>query len=102
MRGVTEFMIGAGALICVTAFGLSTCGKVEGATLRIVPVVPTVQGQREAGPYDPGPLVRHDSRPSSRVLHVLDADGAPPNGCPSPAFRVVSGPRAQRGCYGAP
>lgn len=74
---------------------------VKAATLRIVPIVPTVPGI-ERGPsggryYRARPLVRQ--APSAAVL-ALPGE-APPNGCPQPAFRVISGPLSGRGCVGA-
>lgn len=72
-------------------------------TVRFVPVVPTVPGI-EAAPspapwYAPG-RVRVNTGPSAGIYDL--GQPAPPNGCPRPAFRVISGPPAERGCYGAP
>lgn len=71
--------------------------------VRITPGVPTVSGI-EAAPspapwYAPG-RVRVNTGPSAGVYDL--AEPAPPNGCPRPAFRVISGPPAARGCYGGP
>lgn len=64
---------------------------------RHVPTVPGIEAGPLAHPwYMRGPLVRR--APSPGVFHM---DPAPANGCGA-AFRVVSGPKAQRGCYGGP
>jgi hypothetical protein len=72
-------------------------------TIRFVPVVPTVPGI-EAAPspqrwYD-GRQVRVNNAPSAGIYDI--GRPAPPNGCQRPAFRVISGPQAERGCYGGP
>lgn len=88
----------------VAALGLQYCDRAQGAELRITREVPTVQGIRPA----PVPHEYYDARrpivgtrPAARIMRSPDEAGAPPNGCPVPAFRVVSGPKAERGCYGA-
>lgn len=64
--------------------------------------VPTVSGIEAAPSPLPfyRPQIRVNSGPSAGVYY-LDAP-APPNGCPEPAFRVISGPQSGRGCVGHP
>lgn len=78
---------------------LARCAPVEARTIRFLPVVPTVPGI-EAGrapDYSPYPRRTLDRAPSAAVLRLYDE--APPNACGPGRFEVVSGPRAQRGCY---
>lgn len=72
-------------------------------TLRFVPEVPTLLGQRDdTPPYQPGPLRYYDEGPSAGIIS-LDAP-APPNGCEGVGggFLVASGRHSARGCYGGP
>ena len=78
---------------------LSTCVRADTLSVRLVPVVPTIPGI-EAGrapDYSPYPRRTLDSAPSAAVLRLWDE--APPNACGPGRFEVVSGPKAQRGCY---
>lgn len=86
--------VGFGAMF---AGALTTCARSE--TLRIVPIVPTVPGI-EAGrapDYSPYPGQVRRFAPSADVFSLYDE--APPNACGPGRFEVVSGPKAQRGCY---
>lgn len=70
-------------------------------SLHLYEHIPTVSGI-EASPspapfYRRGPAVR--TAPSPAIMQYDSP--APPNGCVRPAFRVISGPRAARGCFGA-
>ncbi len=69
--------------------------------VRVTPGVPTVSGIEAApspAPWYDGRQIRVNSGPSAGIY---DVEPAPPNGCQRPAFRVISGPQAGRGCYGA-
>lgn len=103
MRRVAEFT----AIVVLAAAGLvgmDSCARAEAVTVRVVRDVPTVAGivQAPAGHefYRPGRAIVAQ-RPAARVLALPGGGVAPPNGCAVPAFEVVSGPKAERGCYGA-
>lgn len=61
---------------------------------------PTVSGIEQAPSPAPwyGRQVIVRSGPSAGIYDLPEP--APANGCPEPAFRVISGPQAGRGCFG--
>lgn len=90
LRNVT-LMVAAAAV----TFTFARCAKAE--TLRIGPYVPAVPGIEANAPrYSPYPGPVRRFAPSADVIELHDT--APGNACPTPAFEVISGPRAARGC----
>lgn len=90
--------IGTGMIVAgLVLLCLGRCAPAEARTFRFLPLVPTVPGIEDHSPrYSPYPGPVRRFAPSSDVLRV---DEAPANGCGPGRFEVVSGPKAQRGCY---
>jgi hypothetical protein len=94
-----------GALIIILATGFALNVKAARAErLTVTFGVPTVAGIRPApvpGEFYDARMPIVSQRPRAAILGVPGGIAAPPNGCDRPAFEVISGPKAERGCYGA-
>lgn len=102
MKDKVQVAIDAGlGVIVAVGIGLCLTVKAKSAELTITRGVPTVLGIPQGTPpveaYRSKPTV--NVRPAARVMHLREPASA--NGCAVPAFEVISGPKAQRGCYGA-
>lgn len=102
MKDKVQVAIDAGlGVIVAVGIGLCLTVKAKSAELTITQGVPTVAGISQApvprDAYRSKPTV--NVRPTARVMHLGQPAG--PNGCRVPAFEVVSGPKAERGCFGA-
>lgn len=90
-----------GIALMAAAVAFAAPARAEGRTVRVVLAPATVSGLPQAPTaheFYRTALPRVSVRPTAGVYHMLD--GAPPNGCPGFAFRVMSGSKSERGCYG--
>jgi len=94
--------VGIALMSLALAMGAPRAAKAEALTLRIINQPATLSGL----PPAPVPTEFYRSNgatgavaPSAAIRELFAP--APTNGCRVPAFEVVSGPKDQRGCYGA-